>query len=48
MFQDYVRRDLKWNTDLFYTVTARVYPSDEGRPGQPAEALRSAMTEQAL
>jgi len=46
MFQDYVRRDLKWNTDMFYTVTARVYPWDEGRPGQPAEALRSAMTEQ--
>ena len=46
MFQDYVRRDLKWNTDMFYTITARVYPWDQGQPGQPAEALRSAMTEQ--
>jgi carboxypeptidase C (cathepsin A) len=46
MFQDYVRRDLKWNTDLFYQVSANVRPWDQGQPGQPAEALRSAMTEQ--
>jgi carboxypeptidase C (cathepsin A) len=46
MFQDYARRELKWNTDMFYTITARVQPWDEGRPGQPAEALRSAMTQQ--
>ena len=45
-FQDYVRRDLKWNTDMFYTVTANVRPWDQGPAGGPAEALRSAMTEQ--
>jgi carboxypeptidase C (cathepsin A) len=46
MFQDYVRRDLKWNTDMFYTITANVRPWDNGNPGAVAEALRSAMTEQ--
>jgi carboxypeptidase C (cathepsin A) len=46
MFQDYVRRDLKWNTEGYYTVTANVRPWDQGQPGAVAEALRSAMTEQ--
>lgn len=46
MFQDYVRRELKWNTDMFYTLSARVQPWDQGQPGGPAEALRSAMTQQ--
>lgn len=46
MFQDYVRRDLKWNTDMYYTLSARVQPWDQGQPGQPAESLRSAMTQQ--
>jgi carboxypeptidase C (cathepsin A) len=46
MFQDYVRRELKWNTDMFYTLSARVQPWDRGQPGQAAEALRSAMTQQ--
>ena len=46
MFQDYVRRELKWNTDMYYTLTARVQPWDQGQPGQPADALRSAMTQQ--
>jgi carboxypeptidase C (cathepsin A) len=46
MFEDYARRELKWNTDMFYTITARVQPWEQGRPGQPAESLRSAMTEQ--
>jgi carboxypeptidase C (cathepsin A) len=46
MFQDYVRRELKWNTDMYYTLTARVQPWDQGQPGEPAEALRSAMTRQ--
>jgi len=46
MFQDYVRRDLKWNTDGYYTITANVRPWDQGQPGAVAEALRSAMTEQ--
>ena len=45
-FQDYVRRELKWNTDMYYTLSARVSPWDGGQPGAPAEALRSAMTEQ--
>ena len=45
-FQDYVHRDLKWQSDMFYTVTANVRPWDQGQPGGPAEALRSAMTEQ--
>jgi len=46
MFQDYVRRELKWNTEMYYTLTARVQPWDQGQPGAPAEALRSAMTQQ--
>lgn len=46
MFQDYVRRDLKWNTEAYYTVTANVRPWDQGQPGAVAEALRSAMTQQ--
>ncbi len=46
MFQDYVHRELKWNTDMYYTLSARVQPWDQGQPGQPAEALRSAMTQQ--
>jgi carboxypeptidase C (cathepsin A) len=41
-----VRRDLKWMSDMYYTVTAQVRPWDQGQPGGPAEALRSAMTEQ--
>ncbi|MBI1759797.1 MAG: peptidase S10 [Acidobacteria bacterium] len=46
MFQDYVRRELKWSTDMYYTLSARVQPWDQGQPGGPAEALRSAMTQQ--
>jgi carboxypeptidase C (cathepsin A) len=46
MFQDYVRRDLKWNTEGYYTISANVRPWDNGQPGSVAEALRSAMTEQ--
>ena len=46
MFQDYVRRELQWTTDMYYTVTAAVRPWDQGQPGQVAEALRSAMTQQ--
>jgi carboxypeptidase C (cathepsin A) len=46
MFQDYARRELKWNTDGYYTVSANVRPWDQGQPGQVAEALRSAMTQQ--
>ena len=46
VFQDYVRRELKWTTDMYYTLSARVQPWDGGDPGAPAEALRSAMTQQ--
>ena len=46
MFQDYVRRDLKWNTEMYYTLSGRVQPWDQGQPGEPAQALRSAMTQQ--
>ncbi|HWO02272.1 MAG TPA: peptidase S10 [Blastocatellia bacterium] len=46
MFHDYVRRELKWNTEMYYTLSARVQPWDQGQPGQPAEALRFAMTSQ--
>jgi carboxypeptidase C (cathepsin A) len=46
MFQDYVRRELKWNTEMHYTLSANVRPWDQGTPGGPAEALRSAMTQQ--
>src|SRR5499433_500103 len=46
MFQDYVRRELKWNTDMYYTLSARVQPWDQGQPGQPADSLRLAMNQQ--
>ncbi len=46
MFQDYVHRELKWNTDMYYTLSGRVQPWDQGQPGAPAESLRSAMTQQ--
>ena len=46
MFQDYVRRDLGWNSEMYYTVSANVRPWDQGQPGAVAEALRSAMTQQ--
>jgi carboxypeptidase C (cathepsin A) len=46
VFQDYVHKELKWNSDLYYTLSANVQPWDQGQPGQPAEALRSAMTQQ--
>ena len=46
VFQDYVRRELKWTSEMYYTLSARVSPWNNGQPGGPAEALRSAMTEQ--
>jgi carboxypeptidase C (cathepsin A) len=46
MFQDYVKRELKWNSEAYYAITGNVRPWDQGQPGQPAEALRSAMTQQ--
>jgi carboxypeptidase C (cathepsin A) len=45
-FQDYVRRELKWQTDMYYTVTANVRPWDQTGDTQVAQVLRAAMTEQ--
>ena len=45
-FQDYVRRDLKWDSDAYYTVTANVRPWDRNGGTEVAETLRSAMTEE--
>ncbi|MGB6874541.1 MAG: hypothetical protein WBD87_00770 [Candidatus Acidiferrales bacterium] len=45
-FQDYVRRDLQWDDDQYYTVSANVRPWDSQALPQVAEVLRSAMTEE--
>jgi carboxypeptidase C (cathepsin A) len=45
-FQDYVRRELKWNSDMYYTITANVRPWNQPQPMQVAEVLRAAMTQQ--
>ncbi len=45
-FQDYVRRELKWDSDSYYTVTARVQPWDQTGNTAVAEVLRAAMTQQ--
>ncbi len=45
-FQDYVRRELKWESDVYYTVTANVRPWDQTGDTGVAEVLRSAMTQQ--
>lgn len=45
-FQDYVRRDLQWDDDQYYTVSANVRPWDRSALDQVAEVLRSAMTEE--
>jgi carboxypeptidase C (cathepsin A) len=45
-FQDYVRRELKWDSEMFYTVTARVQPWDQTGNTAVAEVLRAAMTQQ--
>ncbi len=45
-FQDYLRRELKWDSDMFYTVTARVRPWDQTGNTEVAEVLRAAMTQQ--
>lgn len=46
-FQDYARRDLKWDTEAYYHVSGNVYPWDETGYPQVAETLRAAMTQQA-
>ena len=43
-WQDYVRRELNWKTENYYTTTARVQPWDQTGSTQVAEVLRSAMT----
>ncbi|MFZ0212371.1 MAG: hypothetical protein WBE20_01350 [Candidatus Acidiferrales bacterium] len=45
-FQDYVRRDLGWDDNQYYTVTGNVRPWDSQALPQVAEVLRSAMTEE--
>jgi carboxypeptidase C (cathepsin A) len=45
-FQDYVRRELKWESEMYYTVTANVRPWDQTGNTEVAEVLRSAMTQQ--
>ncbi|HET7563890.1 MAG TPA: hypothetical protein VFJ96_02760 [Gemmatimonadaceae bacterium] len=45
-FMDYVRRDLKWDSDMYYTVSANVRPWDRSALDQVAEVLRSTMTEE--
>lgn len=46
MFHDYVRRELKWNSELFYAVSGNVRPWDQTGNTEVAEVLRSAMTQQ--
>ena len=45
-FHDYVRRDLNWDSDSYYTVTANVRPWDRTGDTEVAEVLRAAMTQQ--
>jgi carboxypeptidase C (cathepsin A) len=45
-FHDYVRRDLKWESDMYYPIAANVRPWDQTGNTQVAEVLRSAMTQQ--
>ncbi len=45
-FQDYVRRELKWDSDMYYTVSGNVRPWDRTGDTQVAEVLRSAITQQ--
>lgn len=45
-FHDYVRRELKWESDMYYTVSANVRPWDQTGNTEVAEVLRAAMTQQ--
>ena len=45
-FQDYVRRDLGWDDNQYYTVSASVRPWDSQALPEVGETLRSAMTEE--
>ncbi len=48
MFHDYVRRELKWTSDQYYTVTGNVRPWDQTGNTEVANVLRSAMTQQSF
>jgi len=45
-FQDYVRRELNWQSDMYYIVSANLQPWDETGGTKVAEVLRAAMTQQ--
>ncbi len=45
-FQDYVRRELKWESEGYYTVSANVRPWDQTGNTEVAEVLRAAVTQQ--
>jgi carboxypeptidase C (cathepsin A) len=45
-FHDYVRRELKWDSDMYYTVSANVRPWDQTGNTEVAEVLRAAITQQ--
>jgi carboxypeptidase C (cathepsin A) len=45
-FQDYARRELKWETEGYYAVSGSVRPWDETGYNNVAETLRAAMTQQ--
>ncbi|HUJ32699.1 MAG TPA: hypothetical protein VLY23_15565 [Candidatus Acidoferrum sp.] len=45
-FQDYIHRDLKWDGDSYYLVSARVWPWNEQGTPNILETLRAAMTQQ--
>jgi carboxypeptidase C (cathepsin A) len=45
-FQDYVRRELKWDSEMYYTVSANVRPWDQTGNTEVAEVLRAAITQQ--
>jgi len=45
-FHDYVRRELKWDSDGYYAVSGNVRPWDQTGNTAVAEVLRAAMTQQ--
>lgn len=45
-FHDYVRRELKWDSDAYYAVSGNVRPWDRTGDTAVAEVLRAAMTQQ--
>ena len=45
-FHDYMRRELKWDSDAYYTVSANVRPWDQTGNTEVAEVLRATMTQQ--